>query len=1013
MIENAGLAWVTVGGALQIKYNSTMENKNSISLVMIVKNEEKGLERAILSCKDFVDKILISVDSLSTDRTLKIAKRLADKVIIHKWENDFSKARNNLQQYVKTKWTLSLDGHEYVKEYSNLKQALESDVDGLLVMNEWESGFSFLCPRIYKSHLKWRMPVHNYIPSKTSKVYKEFVIIHDRIHLQTEEAVKERGQQRHKMVFGILHKRIKKNKKDHRSLFYLAQQYRSTGKAKKAIKYYKQYLKYSPSEQEKWLARYYIGTSFNLLNKPKKAIKFFKSAEKELIDRWEISKRVGTTYMLLAKWKEALDHLVDSFKINKGDYHFYPEHRNDAQTWFFVSQCFFALRKYEEAKIALRRSLVAQTTSPWGQLPEEQIRIAETILSTQELSRQTGPIPTNKDTIIEVCFLVYQRPHRVPKILAQLKAQTIQNFKVNIWNCSGKELDLSNFPEDRIQIINSKERLGSYIRFQLVKKTSGNPIIFFDDDMYLYPDFVQYNYEQYLKFGPKCILGWHTRTFDQESYWKSTGATYGQEVDYVGTVSMVLDRKIIDEEPLLQNIPTPFVKVEDLYLCYLARVLYGMKMIKISPSSRMIYDGKDQYPTVDKEKAFRELRKIGWWLLKDNIRNFGGFTFKIRKGQWDEAILMGETDPKYYQIPKNPKIVVDIGAHIGGTAILAASLGAEVYAYEPEKENFKLLKENIKLNGLKIRIHCFQTGVGTPGKRKLYLNPKNSGAATLEPSENETQEINVIGIDKVFEKIDHCDLLKIDAEGAEYEFIFITPFEKIDQISMELHKGPQQIVLNQLKKFYTVRTKPSLDRNSLMVFCHKTTPLKEQALRNLTDFKQTMDALKIPFCLMCGTLLGAYRDNDFIKNDYDDVDIGIPEKYHDKAPLIFAALEKKGFQKLKEFCYKEKSQGGSAIRNGNHVDFCFIHIKGKEAYHLGRNFLPNNPKPYWACVFPAHCFQKFDKLTFKNMEFNIPHQVEDYLEACYGNWKKPCLKGEGYNWRDPKQNPCFRFDYEI
>jgi len=220
---------------------------------------------------------------------------------------------------------------------------------------------------------------------------------------------------------------------------------------------------------------------------------------------------------------------------------------------------------------------------------------------------------------IEVCLLIYQRFQRLPEILNQLKAQTIQNFKMNIWNNSGKKLDVSNFPKDRIMVINSEKNVGSQARFKLAKQTVGNPIIFFDDDESLNPNFIEYHYNQYLKFGPDCILGYHTRIFNKERYWRSGRGLYGQEVDYVASKSMILDRKIIDEEPLLQDIPKPFVKVEDLYLCYLARIKHEMKMVKIDPASHCIVDGKDQYVRlIDyKEVAFKELRKKGWRVLKN------------------------------------------------------------------------------------------------------------------------------------------------------------------------------------------------------------------------------------------------------------------------------------------------------------------------------------------------------------------------------------------------------------
>ncbi|GAH19740.1 unnamed protein product, partial [marine sediment metagenome] len=228
---------------------------------------------------------------------------------------------------------------------------------------------------------------------------------------------------------------------------------------------------------------------------------------------------LGTTYAFLGRHTKAIEYWIDSFKINTGDFIFCPISRNDAQTWDWISLAFANLGKKDEMKTACHQALREEKENGPGLLPPEKIRILEAIVD------QTNA-PLDPNVTIEVCFLIYKRHQRLPEILNQLKAQTIQNFKVNIWNNSGKKLDISNFPQDRIQITSPKENVGSQARFKLAKKTTGNPIIFFDDDEDLRPDFIEYHYNQYLNFGPKCILGYFTRTFNQESYWKSTGAPY-------------------------------------------------------------------------------------------------------------------------------------------------------------------------------------------------------------------------------------------------------------------------------------------------------------------------------------------------------------------------------------------------------------------------------------------------------------------------------------------------------
>ena len=65
----------------------------TISLCMIVKNEEQVLARCLDSVADLMDEIII-VDTGSTDRTKEIAARYTDQIYDYTWIGDFSAARN-------------------------------------------------------------------------------------------------------------------------------------------------------------------------------------------------------------------------------------------------------------------------------------------------------------------------------------------------------------------------------------------------------------------------------------------------------------------------------------------------------------------------------------------------------------------------------------------------------------------------------------------------------------------------------------------------------------------------------------------------------------------------------------------------------------------------------------------------------------------------------------------------------------------------------------------------------
>jgi GT2 family glycosyltransferase/2-polyprenyl-3-methyl-5-hydroxy-6-metoxy-1,4-benzoquinol methylase/Flp pilus assembly protein TadD len=97
----------------ECEIESLSEKKNTLSLCMIVKNEERHLARCLMSVKTLVGEMVV-VDTGSTDGTKDIAKIFGAKVYDFEWTNDFSQARNFSILKASGEWILVLDADEVI-----------------------------------------------------------------------------------------------------------------------------------------------------------------------------------------------------------------------------------------------------------------------------------------------------------------------------------------------------------------------------------------------------------------------------------------------------------------------------------------------------------------------------------------------------------------------------------------------------------------------------------------------------------------------------------------------------------------------------------------------------------------------------------------------------------------------------------------------------------------------------------------------------------------------------------
>ena len=185
----------------------------TISLCMIVKNEEDNIERCLNSIKNIVDEIII-VDTGSTDLTKKLCTKYTDKIYDFKWSDDFSAARNYAYSFASMDYTLWLDADDILlpednMKFMELKETLDPNIS--VVMMKYNTGFdlrgntifSYYRERLSKrdADFRWMEPVHEYLQVYGRTVNSDIAITHGKApgenhnlrNLEIYERIKNQG----------------------------------------------------------------------------------------------------------------------------------------------------------------------------------------------------------------------------------------------------------------------------------------------------------------------------------------------------------------------------------------------------------------------------------------------------------------------------------------------------------------------------------------------------------------------------------------------------------------------------------------------------------------------------------------------------------------------------------------------------------------------------------------------------------------------------------------------------
>lgn len=244
-----------------------------ISQCMIVKNEEKDIERALSWGKGIVAEQIV-VDTGSTDRTVEIAEQMGAKVYYFQWIDDFAAAKNFAIEKANYEWIVFLDADEYFlpedarKLLYYVRSLHETKFQAMLTgrVNVDNQGnvmaINTQC-RVFRNlpKLRYKRRIHEFLTSLDGRPMQMADAVEELSMYHTGYGEMESRKKSGRNLKLILEE-LKENPDDFEMWGYLGQEYECMGEWDEADKAYRKGLNLIP-ESEK--SSYDVSTSITAL----------------------------------------------------------------------------------------------------------------------------------------------------------------------------------------------------------------------------------------------------------------------------------------------------------------------------------------------------------------------------------------------------------------------------------------------------------------------------------------------------------------------------------------------------------------------------------------------------------------------------------------------------------------------------------------------------------------------------------------------------------------------------
>lgn len=251
----------------------------TVSLAMIVKNEELTLGRCLDSVHGAVDEIVI-VDTGSSDATLDVARRYTDRVFSFPWRDDFALARQFAFDQATSDWICWLDADDIVLGAANIRATIASaavNVGGfhwryVCARDRWGNPTSeFWRERCVRNDgsFRWQGRIHETLGSDSPWQMRRSDAV-----LVEHHSPADRNESRGRRNLSLLEKDFEESKgrPSARLLFYLGREYAGLGDLDKAVDMLGRCIDTSGWDEERYMARLELSALYRRHNQLENAI---------------------------------------------------------------------------------------------------------------------------------------------------------------------------------------------------------------------------------------------------------------------------------------------------------------------------------------------------------------------------------------------------------------------------------------------------------------------------------------------------------------------------------------------------------------------------------------------------------------------------------------------------------------------------------------------------------------------------------------------------------------------